>query len=422
MSNIVISVVNLSKSYRLGQITGKTLGEDINRWWARLQKAPDPYLKIGQKAHHSYPGDYILALDNINFQVERGDVLGVVGRNGAGKSTILKILSRITSPTSGYVRIKGRTASLLEVGTGFHPDLTGRENIFLNGTILGMTRREIQSKFDDIVEFAEVETFIDTPVKRYSSGMYVRLAFSVAAHLDPDILLVDEVLAVGDADFQKKCLGKIGEVAQEGRTVLFVSHNMASVGSLCKSGLLIEHGKIQKSGPISEIISHYLSNHATNFNQNLQIEDAEKQGFKLILPERSPQFLCGENIDFRFDLICPRLIKNVSAGLILYDMFDNPIVGTSSKFQKIFGMGEEECWNIHCDLGPIPLNSGRYIVSVWFGSEYRDIARFTRAFYFDIHPSDPYGFGNRVPKSWGHFYWNTDWIIKPQPAMNENRE
>jgi len=219
MSDIVISVENVSKRYRLGLIGGGTLHDDFERWWARVRGKPDPLLKIGQEDYANRQGEHIWALRDVSFQVQQGEVVGIIGRNGAGKSTLLKILSRVTAPTSGQVKIKGRVASLLEVGTGFHPELTGRENIYLNGAILGMKRAEIDCKFDEIVAFAEIEKFMDTPVKRYSSGMYVRLAFAVAAHLEPEILLVDEVLAVGDAAFQKKCLGKMGDVAREGRTV-----------------------------------------------------------------------------------------------------------------------------------------------------------------------------------------------------------
>ncbi len=256
--NPVIQVSNLSKSYRLGVIGSRTISEDLNRWWARLRKQPDPYLRIGQEDLSNRIGERIWALKDINFDVQQGEVLGIIGRNGAGKSTLLKILSRVTAPTSGEVRVKGRIASLLEVGTGFHPELTGRENVFLNGAILGMKREEIERKFDEIVDFSGVEKFIDTPVKRYSSGMYVRLAFAVAAHLEPEILIVDEVLAVGDAEFQKKCLGKMGEVAGEGRTVLFVSHNMGAIQQLCPNAILICSGQISQQGESSSVISYYL--------------------------------------------------------------------------------------------------------------------------------------------------------------------
>jgi lipopolysaccharide transport system ATP-binding protein len=256
----VISVENVSKAYRLGQIGGGTLKEDFARWTAKLRGKPDPLLKIGQVHHARHIGEQFWALDNVSFEVKDGEVVGVIGRNGAGKSTLLKILSQVTTPSSGRVKIKGRIASLLEVGTGFHPELTGRDNIFLNGAILGMTKAEIRKSFDEIVDFSGIEEFIDTPVKRYSSGMYVRLAFAVAAHLEPEILIVDEVLAVGDAQFQKKCLGKIQSVStKEGRTVLFVSHNMAAVRTLCGSAMLMEAGKLVVHGDTDVTINRYLA-------------------------------------------------------------------------------------------------------------------------------------------------------------------
>jgi lipopolysaccharide transport system ATP-binding protein len=259
MSNTVIAVENISKVYRLGTISTGTLTHDLNVWWAKVRGKPNPMLRIGMEDHSNREGDVIWALKDVSFTVEQGDVLGIIGRNGAGKSTVLKILSEVTAPTKGEVKIKGRIASLLEVGTGFHPELTGRENTYLNGAILGMSKQEIRRKFDEIVDFAEIEQFIDTPVKRYSSGMYVRLAFAVAAHLEPEILVVDEVLAVGDAQFQKKCLGKMGNVAQEGRTVLFVSHNMAAIQTLCQRAIWLDAGQLKKQGPVSEIVTTYLS-------------------------------------------------------------------------------------------------------------------------------------------------------------------
>lgn len=258
----VIKVENLSKQYRLGKVGTGTLSHDLNRWWHSVRGKEDPYLKVGQvndRTARNGTNDYVWALRNITFEVKQGEVLGVIGRNGAGKSTLLKILSRTTLPTSGSVKVKGRIASLLEVGTGFHPELTGKENVFLNGAILGMRKYEIKKKFDQIVDFAGVEKYIDTPVKRYSSGMYVRLAFAVAAHLDPEILIVDEVLAVGDAEFQRKCLGKMKDVsANEGRTVLFVSHNMASIQKLCNTVTLLSKGEVYATGDSERIIQLYL--------------------------------------------------------------------------------------------------------------------------------------------------------------------
>lgn len=256
-----IKVENLSKIYRLGEIGTGTISRDLERWIRmKMMKQEDPFLKIGQTNDRTKKGenDIVYSLRDINFKVEQGDAVGIIGRNGAGKSTLLKILSRVTSPTTGKIHVKGRVASLLEVGTGFHPELTGKDNIYLNGAILGMRKKEIDRKIDEIIEFSGVKRYIDTPVKRYSSGMYVRLAFAVAAHLESEILIVDEVLAVGDAEFQKKCLGKMGEVTKgEGRTVLFVSHNMTAIKTLCNSGILLSNGIIAFNGNSIACIDKY---------------------------------------------------------------------------------------------------------------------------------------------------------------------
>lgn len=260
MSDTVIKVENLSKQYRLGEMGTGTISHDLNRWWHKVRGKEDPYLKIGEVNDRTTKGssDYVWAMRDVNFEVKRGEVLGIIGKNGAGKSTLLKLLSRVTSPTTGRIRTKGRIASLLEVGTGFHDELTGRENIFLNGAIMGMTKAETREKLDEIIAFSGTERYIDTPVKRYSSGMRVRLGFAVAAHLEPEILIVDEVLAVGDAEFQKKAIGKMQEVSHGGgRTVLFVSHNMAAVKSLCTSGILLLQGKVESSGNIDDIVDLY---------------------------------------------------------------------------------------------------------------------------------------------------------------------
>ncbi len=260
----VISIDNVSKLYRLGEIGTGSLAHDVNRWWHKVRGNEDPYLKVGQSNDRSTKADsdYVYAIKDVSFDVKQGEVLGIIGRNGAGKSTLLKILSRVTTPTTGEIRVKGRIASLLEVGTGFHPELTGCENVFLNGAILGMRKEEIRKKFDEIVDFSGCERYIDTPVKRYSSGMYVRLAFAVAAHLEPEILIVDEVLAVGDAEFQKKCLGKMKDVAGQGRTVIFVSHNMGAVANLCNSVVSMKQGRFLAKGNTQQIINSYLSESA----------------------------------------------------------------------------------------------------------------------------------------------------------------
>lgn len=288
MSDTVIKVENLSKHYNLGTIGTGTLYRDIQSFWARLRGKEDPNTQIGTwDASQMDQDNSFWALKDVSFEVKQGDVVGIIGRNGAGKSTLLKILSRVTGPTSGNIKIKGRVASLLEVGTGFHPELTGRENVYLNGTILGMRKAEIDKKFDEIVAFAEIEKFIDTPVKRYSSGMYVRLAFAVAAHLDPEILIVDEVLAVGDAEFQKKCLGKMGEVSKQGRTVLFVSHNLTSIIRLCNKGIILQKGKIVDSGDIQRVVKKYMAQHIQQDkgiysfeSENLRKNSLENSNFK----------------------------------------------------------------------------------------------------------------------------------------------
>lgn len=281
MSDVVMRVENISKQYRLGTVGTGTISHDLNRWWCRLRGKDDPSLKItevnirerargsidgvdeglgrGRNAKGKRKHDYVWALRDINFNVEQGKVLGIIGRNGAGKSTLLKILSRVTAPTIGQVKAKGRIGSLLEVGTGFHPELTGRENIYLNGAILGMTKKEITRKLDEIVVFSGCARYVDTPVKRYSSGMMVRLGFAVAAHLEPELLIVDEVLAVGDVEFQRKCMGKMKDVAGHGRTVLLVSHNMASIQSICDKALLLDGGELVETGPAADIVRMYLS-------------------------------------------------------------------------------------------------------------------------------------------------------------------
>jgi lipopolysaccharide transport system ATP-binding protein len=284
----VIRVESLSKRYRLGLIGRTALHEDLARWWARLHGRPDPTLRVDQlerlrlkrASAAARAGDFkddaehVWALRDVTFDVQQGEVLGIIGRNGAGKSTLLKILTRVTAPTTGTVKMRGRVASLLEVGTGFHPELTGRENIFLNGTILGMRRAEVRRKFDEIVAFAEIDKFIDTPVKRYSSGMYVRLAFAIAAHLDPEILLVDEVLAVGDSEFQKKCLGKMRDVAGHGRTVLFVSHNMSAISKLCSRGLVFQNGSVLMEGDTAAAVSCY-TDQGRRIPSRLEYDDPE---------------------------------------------------------------------------------------------------------------------------------------------------
>lgn len=274
----ILQIENISKQYRLGKIGTGTLTHDLNRWWHNVRGKEDPYLKIGEANDRGSKAtsEYVWALQDINFEVQPGEVLGIIGKNGAGKSTLLKLLSRVTAPTTGAIRTRGRIASLLEVGTGFHGELTGRENIYMNGAILGMTKKEIDSKLDEIIAFSGCERYIDTPVKRYSSGMTVRLGFAVAAHLEPDILVVDEVLAVGDAEFQKKAIGKMQDISKtDGRTVLFVSHNMAAVKSLCTRGVVLENGRNVFEGTAEESVGFYLTKQKQS-NSELYIDDSNK--------------------------------------------------------------------------------------------------------------------------------------------------
>jgi len=317
MSDIAIKVEGLGKQYRLGEIGTGTISHDLNRWFARLRGKEDPFAKVGETNDRTTKGssDYVWSLKDVDFEVKKGEVLGIIGRNGAGKSTLLKILSKVTAPTTGNIKVNGRIASLLEVGTGFHPELTGRENIFLNGAILGMTKAEIRSKFDEIVDFSGVERYIDTPVKRYSSGMYVRLAFAVAAFLEPEILIVDEVLAVGDAEFQKKCLGRMKDVSvNDGRTVLFVSHNMAAVKQLCTEGIILKNGILDFSGSTPAAIDHYNSSQNSESVELLSLVK-KKHDFLKVLDISINSFLCspimleGNKIDIEMSGICSTSIE-----------------------------------------------------------------------------------------------------------------
>jgi lipopolysaccharide transport system ATP-binding protein len=332
--NIILKAENISKQYRLGTVGTGTLKHDLNRWWHQIRGKEDPYLKIGDINDRSVKGesDYVWALQDINFEVERGEVLGIIGKNGAGKSTLLKILSRVTAPTTGSIKFGGRVASLLEVGTGFNGEMTGRENIFLNGAILGMTKKEIASKLDEIIEFSGCERYIDTPVKRYSSGMYVRLAFAVAAFLEPEILVIDEVLAVGDAEFQKKAIGKMQDISKgEGRTVLFVSHNMAAVKSLCTRGIVLEHGKVVFEGKIDSCLTRYINDYDSKNtlildmcsinNSNIQIKDIK------INNSNSCEIKLNADSNLLFIQVTGFIREEISFDLEarFFDKYDNPL-------------------------------------------------------------------------------------------------
>jgi len=379
MAKTVISVEHLTKQYDLGLISSGTLARDLSRWWARVRGKEDPFTRVDNtNPFLNNPGESILALDNVSFKVEEGQALGIIGRNGAGKSTLLKILSRVTAPTSGVVKVKGRIGSLLEVGTGFHPELTGRENVFLNGAILGMNKAEVQRKFDEIVDFSGVEKFIDTPVKRYSSGMYVRLAFAVAAHLDPEILIVDEVLAVGDAEFQKKCLGKMGDVAGEGRTVLFVSHNMGAISQLCSQALILDQGKLlQLSDDVDMIVNTYLASGFTESNQSLWTSGSSPIGhpfFQLerlsLISETGEEIIGSIRNDRKtFLQIKANVYQLVNNLLITYKVFNNlnQLIYMSSSIDTKVEQWPELTLGENILRVPIPpnfLNEGNYTIQV----------------------------------------------------------
>lgn len=328
-----IEFENISKQYRLGLVSTRTLSHDLKRWYAmNIQGKDDPYLKIGEVNDRAHRGEseYVWALKDINFKVEQGDVLGIIGKNGAGKSTLLKILSKVTTPSTGTIKARGRIASLLEVGTGFHPEMTGRENIYMNGAIMGMTKAEISRKFDEIVDFSGVERYIDTPAKRYSSGMTVRLGFAIAAHLDPEILVVDEVLAVGDAEFQKKAIGKMQDVSKgEGRTVLFVSHNMGSISTLCNKGVFMENGTIKFVGHIEDTISLYISEGSTEstiYGKNLQ-NDIHFKKVSIINKQGVPtdSIAYNERVGIDFEIGIKKYIPNATLSFTLYDSKLNAI-------------------------------------------------------------------------------------------------
>jgi lipopolysaccharide transport system ATP-binding protein len=336
MSDVILKVENVSKLYRLGTVGTGTFGGDVQRFWkTKILGQEDPFLKIGQINDRTSKekAEFVWALKDINFEVKRGEVLGIIGKNGAGKSTLLKLLSRITSPTTGTIKSAGRMASLLEVGTGFHPELTGRENIFLNGAILGMTKKEIQNKFDEIVDFSGCELYIDTPTKRYSSGMTVRLGFAVAAFLDPEILVVDEVLAVGDAEFQKKAIGKMQDVSRgEGKTVLFVSHNLNSVSRLCNSGILMENGKINfMNSDIDKVISNYLGNDTLKEVQKIEFNKDYINNVSVDIKSINGIF----TVEIKLKSI--HLINDVRFGVYFMDESDNAIFSyiTTNGSEKI---------------------------------------------------------------------------------------
>lgn len=402
-----IEFENISKQYRLGLVSTKTLSHDLNRWWTvNVLGKEDPYLKIGETNDRSTKGesDYVWALRDINFKVEQGDVLGIIGKNGAGKSTLLKILSRVTGPTTGHIRARGRIASLLEVGTGFHPEMTGRENIFMNGSIMGMTKREISAKLDEIVDFAGVERYIDTPVKRYSSGMTVRLGFSIAAHLEPEILVVDEVLAVGDAEFQNKAIGKMQDVASgEGRTVLFVSHNMASIRTLCNKGVLLENGSISYTGDINSVVEKYLSINESLSGKNLIERDDRKGNGKakfvscdIISSTNNKQNVqIAQAATIKIEINSEENIDNVELMLSIYNGMGVLVTSSNTKLMSKHIMSLNKGKNkFECLFDSLPFSIGKYKINLRLcDKEGKDLDWIENAITFDIIEADIYNTG-----------------------------
>ena len=379
---------NVSKQYKLGLVSTKTLSHDLNRWWqTKILGKEDPYLKIGSVNDRSAKADsdYVWALKDIDFKVEQGDVVGIIGKNGAGKSTLLKLLSRVTNPTTGTIRAKGRIASLLEVGTGFHQELTGRENIYMNGSIMGMTKSEITRKLDEIVDFSGCERYLDTPVKRYSSGMTVRLGFAIAAHLDPEILVVDEVLAVGDAEFQKKAIGKMQDVSKgEGRTVLFVSHNMASIRQLCKSGLLLEKGMVSYRGSINDTISRYLEEQMSVVRiDRVGSGHVRFENFKL----DKEYITLGDDLSVSFELhVKQKYYSNLIVSISISNGNYEPI---AQALNTDCGMeiGKYDVGSIlscSCNYKNINLSPGKYYVSLYVGTNDQQYEQIMYALQFYI--------------------------------------
>ena len=367
MDEIAIKIEHVSKEYRLGTIGGGTLRGDLQSWMARIRGKEDPNLRIGA-GQKGYTGDRFLALDDVSFEVKKGEAVGIIGHNGAGKSTLLKLLSRVTAPTKGKISYNGRVASMLEVGTGFHPELTGRENVYMNGAILGMTKAEIDKKFDDIVAFAEMEKFIDTPVKRYSSGMYVKLAFSVAAHLDSEIMIMDEVLAVGDMKFQQKCLDRMGDAANsEGRTVLYVSHNMNTIRQLCSRCIVLDHGKVIFDGAAESAIELYAevnkdNRPARDYNEYVRPSWLHRDDLRIIsarfCDRKSCRFKRDELIKIRFEIEYSKRLENINLRYEIWNRKDEPVATSVAMDLPILAKSGIQYLEIACNVKS--LVSGEY--------------------------------------------------------------
>jgi lipopolysaccharide transport system ATP-binding protein len=388
--SVAIKIENLSKIYHLGQIGTGTFYNDLKRFSAKLRGKEDPFLKIGESNDRSTKGgNVVYSLKDINLEINQGDAVGIIGKNGAGKSTLLKLISQITAPTSGQIKIKGRVASLLEVGTGFHPELTGRENIYLNGAILGMRKSEISRKMDEIIDFSGVERYIDTPVKRYSSGMYVRLAFAVAAHLESEILIIDEVLAVGDSEFQKKCLGKMGDISKgEGRTVLFVSHNLDSISKLCQKGVLLEHGKLLEANEMSKVLNRYMKIESFSYAKKFEYFGLKPQ---IISVSLNSNLLVANKFQLIIKFKSPFLVSQLVPGFVVYNQLNVPIFGSNTRFHKCeINYSSILEGEMIAEIEELNLHSGNYSISVWLGDQLVDFDEKVEVIQFEYKSKNNY--------------------------------
>ncbi len=413
MSDAVITVDNVSKRYLIGHQSGRqgsyTALRDLVSQGTRDFARKTVAFARGQKLALRDDVEEFWALKNVSFEVKQGEIVGIVGRNGAGKSTLLKILSRITEPTTGGVRLRGRVASLLEVGTGFHPELTGRENVYLNGAILGMTQREIQGKFDEIVAFADVERFLDTPVKRYSSGMYLRLAFAVAAHLNPEILLIDEVLAVGDAEFQKKCLGKIEAVtANEGRTVVFISHNLPALLSLCKRGILLQGGEIAATGNMVEVIEQYYSRQEIRTSVHFEPKEGKPSITRVSMDADA---LKSGDLIIDVEFQSPFALNPPVPGIVVGSSLGVPIFGSNPRIHNSnYSCRAATSGVVRLEARQLPLVSGQYYISTWLGDSAKDYDHKADILSFEFHPEKASHI-RPSPESIGYLEWPARWRV-----------
>ena len=425
-----IRVNNVGKLYRLGEMDRYlTIRESLtNAWSSMIGRQGNGAWTDGKSALQKHDQE-IWALKDVSFDVKHGEVVGIIGRNGAGKSTLLKIISRITEPTEGEVELFGRVASLLEVGTGFHPELTGRENVYLNGSVLGMRKKEIDRKFDEIIDFSGVERFLDTPVKRYSTGMQVRLAFAVAAHLEPEILLIDEVLAVGDVEFQRKCLGKMDDVARSGRTVLFVSHNMAAVENLCGRGLQLEAGKLKRIGSINDVIEKYLSDNAEVTGEVDATEHPNRvsgarpviQRFLILNAEgkTAGQIGLGEEVSFLLYLKTADPITGLMVGIHIYNWIGQRITSLHMDFQLNSTFDLTNTATIRCTVPQFDLIPGTYHIVADISAAHR-IDRIDPIAHFEVLPRDIYGTGRIPPPSYGMVICRGQWTVDQQHLSDVN--